>query len=92
MTLRSITLLQNFVFVNNTQCQRWDSNPLNAVTGIFNGASERARTADLFLTKEVLCLLSYRSILAGVGGFEPPNTGVKVLCLTAWRYPKITRH
>ena len=25
--------------------------------------------------------------LAGVAGFEPTNKGVKVLCLTAWRYP-----
>ena len=23
----------------------------------------------------------------GVAGFEPANVGVKVLCLTAWRYP-----
>ena len=29
---------------------------------------------------------------AGVGGFEPPYAGVKVLCLTAWRYPNIARH
>ena len=34
MTLGSITLLQNFVFVNNTQCQRSDSNPFNAITGM----------------------------------------------------------
>ena len=26
--------------------------------------------------------------LAGVAGFEPTNAGVKVPCLTAWRYPK----
>ena len=25
--------------------------------------------------------------LAGVGGFEPPNARVKVLCLAAWLYP-----
>ena len=31
----------------------------------------------------VLCLL------AGVEGFEPPNDGVRVRCLTAWRHPKI---
>ena len=29
--------------------------------------------------------------LAGVAGFEPTNKGVKVLCLTAWRYPFFTR-
>ena len=27
------------------------------------------------------------AILAGVAGFEPTNAGVKVPCLTAWRYP-----
>lgn len=26
--------------------------------------------------------------MAGVGGFEPPNGGVRVRCLTAWRHPK----
>ena len=25
--------------------------------------------------------------MAGVAGFEPAHAGVKVLCLTAWRYP-----
>ena len=27
--------------------------------------------------------------MAGIAGFEPTNTRVKVWCLTAWRYPKI---
>ena len=27
--------------------------------------------------------------MVGVAGFEPANAGVKVLCLTAWRYPSI---
>ena len=27
------------------------------------------------------------SFVAGVAGFEPASAGVKVLCLTAWRYP-----
>ena len=27
------------------------------------------------------------AILAGVAGFEPTSAGVKVPCLTAWRYP-----
>ena len=27
--------------------------------------------------------------LAGIAGFEPTNNGVKVRCLTAWRYPII---
>ena len=26
--------------------------------------------------------------MAGIAGFEPTNDGVKVHCLTAWRYPK----
>ena len=25
--------------------------------------------------------------MAGMAGFEPANTGVKVLCLTTWRHP-----
>lgn len=29
------------------------------------------------------------SFLAGVAGFEPANTAVKVLCLTTWRHPII---
>ena len=28
-------------------------------------------------------------LLAGIAGFEPANARVKVLCLTAWRYPNI---
>ena len=26
-----------------------------------------------------------------MAGFEPTNTGVKVLCLTAWRHPNISQ-
>ena len=29
--------------------------------------------------------------LAGVAGFEPTNTGIKIQCLTAWRHPNIKR-
>ena len=25
--------------------------------------------------------------MAGVPGFEPGNAGIKIQCLTAWRYP-----
>ena len=25
--------------------------------------------------------------MAGVDGFEPPNAGIKIRSLTAWRYP-----
>ena len=25
--------------------------------------------------------------LAGAGGIEPPNAGIKIRCLTAWRRP-----
>ena len=31
----------------------------------------------------------YPSYLAGMAGFEPTNTRVKVWCLTAWRHPNI---
>ncbi len=27
--------------------------------------------------------------LVGIAGFEPAHEGVKVPCLTAWRYPNI---
>ena len=27
--------------------------------------------------------------MAGIAGFEPANDGVKVRCLTAWRYPSM---
>ena len=27
--------------------------------------------------------------LAGAGGIEPPNGGIKIRCLTAWRRPSI---
>ena len=38
-----------------------------------SGALERDRTADLVLTKDALCQLSYKGAhLVGVGGFEPP--------------------
>ena len=30
-----------------------------------------------------------RDNATGVAGFEPTNDGVKVRCLTAWRYPNI---
>ena len=30
-------------------------------------------------------------MLAGVAGFEPTNSGVKVRCLTTWRHP-IQKH
>ena len=26
--------------------------------------------------------------MAGAGGIEPPNDGIKIRCLTAWRRPK----
>ena len=68
----------------------------------FNGAfydfneSAEARTPDNLIKSQVLYLLSYTPLfnmliligLTGIAGFEPANAGVKVLCLTAWRYPK----
>lgn len=32
------------------------------ISKVFRGANERSRTADLFITNEVLCLLSYVSV------------------------------
>ena len=31
------------------------------------------------------------TIIAGVGGFEPPDAGTKTRCLTAWRHPNFHR-
>ena len=37
--------------------------PANAVfTGVFSGALNQIRTGDLILTKDALCLLSYKSL------------------------------
>lgn len=33
---------------------------------------------------------SFKIILAGVGGFEPPISGSKPEALTTWRHPNIT--
>ena len=38
------------------------------------------------------CLKGRLLFLAGVAGFEPADRGVKVLCLTAWRYPFVYFH
>ena len=35
--------------------------------------------------KRAFCFL-----LAGVRGFEPRNAGIRIRCLTAWRYPNFT--
>ena len=44
--------------------------PLN-YEGLCSGASNQSRTGDLFTTNEVLCHLSYESILVPTGGLEP---------------------
>ena len=31
-------------------------------------------------------------LLAGAEGFEPPNGGTRIRCLTTWRHPKIPRN
>ena len=50
------------------------------------------RTPDTLLKRQVLCLLSYWIMkLAGLAGFGPANTRVKVWCLTAWRQPSVRR-
>ena len=40
-------------------------------TAIKTGAHKQTRTADLFVTNEVLYLLSYVGEMVGVQGFEP---------------------
>ena len=47
-----------------------------------------AKTKNRDLSIPVLCWC-YRQ-MAGVAGFEPTNAGVKVPCLTTWRYPKVS--
>ena len=42
----------------------------------FCGAVNQIRTGDLFLTKEVLCLLSYNSKMATRNGLEPSTSSV----------------
>ena len=32
-------------------------------------------------------LVTITACMAGVPGFEPGNAGIKIQCLTAWRYP-----
>ena len=59
---------------------------LNHLTNgpVRNGASNRARTGDLFLTMEVLYLLSYGSIkMAPQVGFEPTTYRLTAGCSTA---------
>ena len=45
-----------------------------------SGAARQIRTADLFITNEVLYLLSYSSIMATEKGLEPSTSSV-----TGWR-------
>ena len=47
---------------------------------LFCGAANQIRTGDLILTKDVLCLLSHRSIMATRNGLEPSTSSV-----TGWR-------
>ena len=46
----------------------------------FFGAARQIRTADLVITNDVLCLLSYSSIMATEKGLEPSTSSV-----TGWR-------
>ena len=42
----------------------------------FSGAVEQIRTADLVITNDVLCQLSYNSMMATVNGLEPSTSSV----------------
>src|SRR5258708_3914871 len=51
-------------------------------------SARRATSTDS--TPQPAALGERRSrVLAGVGGFEPPNDGIKTRCLTPWRHPSI---
>ena len=45
-------------------------------TAFLFGAVEQIRTADLVITNDVLCLLSYNSKMATVNGLEPSTSSV----------------
>ena len=55
-----------------------------------NGAGDRNRTNNLLITNQLLCQLSYTSILINIychymvprGGIEPPTRGFSVPCST----------
>ena len=32
---------------------------------------------------------AYHLKMARVGGFEPPSDGIRIRCLTTWRYPTV---
>ena len=37
-------------------------------------------------------LFIYRRVLAGMAGFGPACTGVKIPCLSAWRHPRVSQY
>ncbi|KKW05133.1 MAG: Site-specific recombinase [Candidatus Saccharibacteria bacterium GW2011_GWC2_48_9] len=47
------------------------------------------QTTDIenHVTKNKIDPSAEKSIMAGVEGFEPPNAGTKIRCLTTWRHP-----
>ena len=51
------------------------------------------QTSALPLGYVAVCLpetnLSFPAILARVAGFEPAHDGIRIHCLTAWRYPNV---
>ena len=54
-----------------------------------NAAVQRASAKDRGALHRLYCI--FRKILAGAGGFEPPNGGTKNRCLTTWRRPNVAR-
>ena len=61
-----------------------------AVHRVF-GAVSQIRTGDLFLTKEVLYLLSYNSINGARGGVRTRDTQIKSLVLYQLSYTSIAK-
>ena len=57
-----------------------------------NSAVSDVQAAFLFRVSELASdnvdAVKLAQLVVGAAGFEPTNAGVKVLCLTAWLYPK----
>ena len=58
---------------------------------LFYGVDNRTRTCDNQIHNLALYQLNYIHHMAGVDRFELSHARVKVLCLTAWRYPIVPK-
>ena len=58
------------------------SNQLKRIENLF-----RKNNNNVSLTTDYRLLTTIYCLMAGAGGFEPPNAGTRTRCLTAWRRP-----